>query len=128
VDDLLQFLRDRLNETEARVRALPAGPWRWTKWDDPESEGLTGPNGAVLTSEDAEGYKSWITRDEAFDAYLQDIQPARILAEIQAKRALVDEFERCGPNTQGHSGLRFAVQVHAAVYADHPDFRDEWRP
>lgn len=54
--------------------------------------------------------------------------PARVLAEIEAKRALVDEFERCGPNTEGYSGLRFAVAVIATVYADHPDYREEWKP
>jgi hypothetical protein len=96
MDDLVQFLRDRYDEHEARLRALPAGPWAWHRFEDPgapESDGLVGPGGTVLASADAECYKSWIDRHEAFDAYLQDIQPARALADTEAKRQILAAYE-----------------------------------
>jgi hypothetical protein len=43
--------------------------------------------------------------------------PARVLAECEARRRIVTE---CGWET---------VMRHLALpYADHPDYRDEWRP
>jgi hypothetical protein len=47
--------------------------------------------------------------------------PARVLAECEAKRRIVEwygeEPGRVGP----------ALGMLAAVYADHPEFREEWR-
>jgi len=49
--------------------------------------------------------------------------PARVLAECKAKRKLVADYARYemyyGPNL---------FYVLAAVYADHPDYRQEWAP
>jgi hypothetical protein len=43
--------------------------------------------------------------------------PARVLAECEAKRRLIQVY---------NDG--YAVRVVAAVYADHPDWCEEWRP
>lgn len=69
--------------------------------------------------------------------------PARVLREVAAKRELVagEGFDRC----QGHpkpwmrhgqygAGFCFTppegsvLYVLAAIYSDHPDFNEEWRP
>ena len=61
--------------------------------------------------------------------------PARVLAECEAKRRMVDEREGCAnaKDDQGrpasmllksHAGW---LRILAAVYADHPDFDPEWR-
>jgi hypothetical protein len=51
--------------------------------------------------------------------------PTRVLAECEAKRRVVAASE------QGHGGwpdgVYFALQCLALPYADHPDFREEWR-
>ncbi|MFH8926376.1 DUF6221 family protein [Streptomyces pristinaespiralis] len=148
-DDLVKFLRARLNEVEARVRALPDGPWEWKTFDDSGSDALVGPDGTVLCSGDAEGYKSWIDRHEAFDAYLQDIQPARVLAEVETKRHLLDEHQEgtlgcavCAApedfdeDSEGNAEWSRAakwwpcptLRLLALPYADHPDYLEEWRP
>jgi hypothetical protein len=56
----------------------------------------------------------------------------RVLAECEAKRRIV---ERCDPHmtpegaTWEHEGLAMDVLGElASVYADHPDYREEWRP
>lgn len=62
--------------------------------------------------------------------------PARVLAECEAKREIVryylllcEQAEAQERPFHFHStGLLYAVRTHAAVYADHPDYRDEWRP
>jgi hypothetical protein len=54
--------------------------------------------------------------------------PARVLADVEADRKLIAEFLRCGPHTQGHVGLLGAVKIRAERFADHADYREEWRP
>ena len=65
-----------------------------------------------------------------------DIGPARVLAECEAKRQIVeactrplprlcyhpDEWEREQHDPEG------ILNILAAVYADHPDYLAEWRP
>lgn len=142
MDDLITFLRARLDEIEARVRALPEGPWEWRSIDEsgPAFDELVGPTGeSVLSSSDTEGYCSWITRHETFDAYLQDVQPARVLAEADAKRRVVALHEAadheyaegpvCLSCDQG-GPLPYpcpTVRLLALPYADHPDYREEWK-
>src|SRR4051812_5406867 len=68
-------------------------------------------------------------------------QPARVLAECEAKRAIVallltsDAFvsQAIGDvqeaaARQGRSVARIACEALATVYADHPDYDEEWRP
>lgn len=65
------------------------------------------------------------------------IQPARILAECAAKRAIIERqraiWEQAMDVTlndiedDANEGLDFAIRALAAVYADHPDYREEWR-
>lgn len=57
----------------------------------------------------------------------------RLHAECQAKRAIIESVARglrydiaC---QEGHAAHFDAVLEHlAAVYADHPDYQEEWRP
>jgi hypothetical protein len=55
--------------------------------------------------------------------YTQPDPDQRMLAECAAKRALVENYARYemyyGPNL---------FRILAAVYSDHPDYQDEWRP
>lgn len=56
-----------------------------------------------------------------------EVSPARVLAECAAKRAIVDSWRRVqsvGTNGFGPG----ALQHLAAVYADHPDYDEAWRP
>jgi hypothetical protein len=46
--------------------------------------------------------------------------PARVLADVEAKRRIV-EWDVEQPVDRG------VLNILASVYADHPDFREEWR-
>lgn len=46
---------------------------------------------------------------------------ARVLAECEAKRRIVEEAPLWGCG-------RTMGKILAAVYADHPDYREEWSP
>lgn len=69
--------------------------------------------------------------------------PARVLAECDARRRIVEEFTardgdvelmlgNRGPTFDRRqrewSGLRLALRILAAMYADHPDYDEGWRP
>jgi hypothetical protein len=71
-------------------------------------------------------------------AHIARHDPPRVLAECEAKRRIV---EACGdiwePNDHRwmsdtdadyHAGLEVAARFLAAIYADHPDYRQEWKP
>lgn len=49
--------------------------------------------------------------------------PKRVLAECAAKRAII-EWHRNWPVLVEAP----ALHILAAVYADHPDYREEWKP
>ena len=111
MDDLVQFLRARLDEDEARARRAIDGP-----------------------------RTAFVSADEDIEPLLFDedgvfVLPARVLREVDAKRQILEECEDADrrsnwPDFDGgvFSGLDTAVQHLALPYADHPDYREEWRP
>jgi Family of unknown function (DUF6221) len=66
--------------------------------------------------------------------------PARVLREVEAKRAIMDAYEavlaECAtmlgdrrPRTYGeHDGLLLAAKHLAAVFEDHPGYDEAWKP
>lgn len=67
------------------------------------------------------------------------ITPAKMLAECEAKRRIVKRHTKCGTGSGycddgGHGWVDAAepgcadLADLALPYADHPGFRDEWRP
>lgn len=55
--------------------------------------------------------------------------PREVLAECEAKRRIVEHFTK-HRNWQEFYGAIAMVPLKAlaSVYADHPDYREEWRP
>ena len=60
---------------------------------------------------------------------------ARVLREVEAKRRIVDVAAECadgmwhtGYTCGAENGYADILDHLAAVYADHPDYREEWRP
>ena len=54
--------------------------------------------------------------------------PVRVLAEVKAKRRIVDAHRAGFPNKDSYAMGRLALCALAAVYADHPDYETRWRP
>ena len=56
---------------------------------------------------------------------------ARVLAECEAKRRIVKSFAAGAPyqrGTDNYATTRMVTRLLALPYADHPDYRDEWKP
>jgi hypothetical protein len=69
---------------------------------------------------------------ESAPRYVNRFNPARVLAECEAKRRIVEELGDFGDGHVWASGeasrAETALQALASVYADHPDFDPEWKP
>jgi hypothetical protein len=157
IDDLVAFLRARLDDTERVARAAPGPSWekRQVPGDFDESVALEeyvavadpDRNTVVLTDVDREVMP-----------FLLEHDPARVLAEVDAKRrrlarhgqerrilTLVDDEGHhtlmsfyvctwCTPGTSigpGQPILEWPcpdIRDDATVYRDHPDYRPEWAP
>ncbi|MFE0765417.1 DUF6221 family protein [Streptomyces smyrnaeus] len=159
--DLIEFLRARLDEDEQTARAASPGPWRHNPEKHHHIVGtplfeeavFAGPTGADATCVAGTGETddSQSMRDAA---HIARHDPARVLREVEAKRALVAAYElACRKRTEiadehwgaapsgdlsaverwkEHDAVAEALKPHvlrrAAVYVDHPDYRAEWRP
>ncbi len=71
-----------------------------------------------------------IADESRFDPH----DPARVLAECEAKRRIVERFNLLAEGGDGHeamyrrSEMVGVLRALALPYADHPEFRSEWRP
>jgi len=141
--------------------STPTGEhWCWEdeKTDKPVTpqpgidEYLTGKDGASVGLRSVEDYPSdWCTRGlfhlvisdqgeiRTADAmHIARHDPAFVLADITAKRRVLDAYEeasssydaqyRLGLGSAGDHALAMAIRLLASAYADQPGYRDEWRP
>ena len=124
-EPLTAFLKARLDEDEATAKAAAGGD----------------PGGSTART----------AKDVAVALHVGMHDPARVLREVEAKRAIVAEHEPdrvgkfgseeaarclvCLTDREGYEELWEAdewpcatLRTLAAVYRDHPDYRSEWKP
>jgi hypothetical protein len=142
VDELVQFLRERLDDDAALAEAASPGPWHPSEECDEvlAVDGVTVADGFALSGRQLRATTEHIARQD----------PARVLAEVEAKRQLVelhgwatlragggaqyyDTVTVCRSCEQNHqfpelSWPCLTLRVLALPYADHPAYRAEWRP
>lgn len=117
MDDLVQFLRDRLAEDEQTALAASTGPWR--SYTGPERKWLS--KGDLIHPVDTWDHKA--SDPVIMTALWTDSQhiawwnPERVLREVEAKRRILD-----GPTTV------VLLKLLALPYNEHADYRDAWRP
>lgn len=54
--------------------------------------------------------------------------PDRVLAECEAKRRIVERHSGCDEVSYGDTSTCPDARDLALPYADHPDYRPEWKP
>jgi Family of unknown function (DUF6221) len=108
IEEIAAFLAARLDEAEARA---------WAVHD-------VGRCDALLYEEDMAGAAA---RTPDCDCGY----PARVRREVEAGRAIMAEYERALERAPGNlpmiNALGRLVKARAAVYSDHPDWREEER-
>jgi hypothetical protein len=140
-DDLVVFLRARLDIDEQVAREATVGPWR----NAPTSshyEDAAGPAEGVYAVVSGTGLtyiaRTGIRGDRQGMVNAEHIalhDPARVLAEIDAKRRIIAEYEKEArlmasgyesAYTAGGQDARYTVLRFLALpYRDHPDYRPE---
>jgi hypothetical protein len=143
-DDLVAFLRNRLNEDEQVARAANV------KQDDPEwytnHIALAFPRAyrvrsrrdnrpiATVTdvSGDEEADATGILDGQAAAAHIARHDPARVLREIESRRRLIDEHYPVDPCDVHDADMRGTacetLRLLASPHTDHEDYRAEWHP
>ncbi len=111
-DDLVAFLRARLDEDEQIARA---------------ADGNRAFDGTGTIPDLISTVAIHVARHD----------PARVLAEVDAKRRLIDSYLPEASKTDeqvneewgyGSALADDLLRLLALPYADHPDYRDDWRP
>lgn len=148
MSDLVAFLSARLGDDEATAKAASPGPWfSWIEGRDGR-----GGDSFIGTEGEADLYvsvgKGYHPKWEADQDFIARHDPARVLAEVEAKRAIlaghapgypVTYPKPSGQPTCGvcHAGgwdwepenwPCLTVRALAAVYSDHPDYDPAWAP
>jgi hypothetical protein len=128
---VIAFLEARIDEDEAALRAIEdsSEPWRGQWVGDEMNFSLRTRNGWSLARA--------VTVEGGFPpgvlAHIARHDPARVLREVEAKRAILDEHAQIPGDGVNFT---FAEQNRAedillalaAVYSDHPDYDSAWAP
>jgi hypothetical protein len=131
---LVEFLRARAQDEEDGARAA-ADAYHGLTWTSPGDGTVVGDSPHHVT----------IMYDEGSPLALADHiarhDPARVLADVEAKRAVLDRLEfvrdtsppvahvrALDMKTGADAALRDVAHFLAVPYASHPDYRAEWRP
>ncbi|MFF1444096.1 DUF6221 family protein [Streptomyces sp. NPDC058295] len=129
-DDLVQFLRARLDEDEQLAQAATPGPWT--------QSGIGDYGWTVSFSQPGSGVETADSDQGRADAdFIASHDPARVLAEIASKMSILTDYtkeqwvmeqgHRTGWTEGGQSVREYLIKGWAALYESHPDYRQEWR-
>jgi hypothetical protein len=139
--ELVAFLQARLSEDEQAARAATPGPWTVDAKEYPET--IYAPGNVDVVAGGRWGGEASVFNSTEDAVHIARHDPARVLREIAAKRRLLalyvehermdrETFEAEGEHARSLVSLRAAyfdaVRFHAAVYCDHPDYDESWRP
>jgi hypothetical protein len=134
---LTEFLAARLDEVEAS--ALEAAKVPGKDWDVTDG-GPGRERDGVLWDEDHANVIAFFDDHLAAAGHAAAHDPRRVLREVAAKRAILTEvvpqIGRMDEQVIGEWGAGDEelvehlplLKIMAAVYSDHPDYDDAWRP
>jgi hypothetical protein len=116
MDDLIAFLRARLDEDAAAARR--AG----------DSFRQIGETGVIVATEGDRAEECASANWAGIAEHIVRHDPARVLAEVDAKRQIIDWVLEWPMRPHPPSSVDGVLERLALPYADHPDYKDAWRP
>ncbi|WHM30162.1 DUF6221 family protein [Streptomyces sp. BPPL-273] len=114
MEDLVEFLRARLDEDEADAAAASPGPWHV----DAEGDEVLAVDDITV----ADGFALSGRQLRATTAHIARHDPDRIMRQTAILRGRVDLWSK-----MAGSHARANLREFAAIWDDHPDYRPEWR-
>lgn len=137
---LTDFLLARIAEDEVGAREASPSPWSYPGIES-VSGGMIYDKTRTIGSvyyEQPDDHDGSIVRHmlapeaDANGAHIARHDPARVLAECEAKRRIVEQASEDHAEGGGITSAEIALQhilcALALPYADHPDYREEWKP
>jgi hypothetical protein len=133
--ELIEFLRARFDE-DAQVASAATwcpGASRWSAHHREEYDGRW----VIVDSLDDRVIEvdTEASDDACVAAHIARHDPARVLRDLEAKRRIVAEYERYAAERRRAMGgwdpqseVSPILAALAAVYAEHEDYRENWRP
>lgn len=112
-DELVTWLRAQLEDDERVARTGQAdGISQWIALED-----------GVVINADSWRIANATAEDDKREVaeHIARWDPARVLAEVDAKRRILDDFS-------WEAGQVRAIMFLALPYADRPGYREEWKP
>ncbi|MFI1165612.1 DUF6221 family protein [Streptomyces sp. NPDC020801] len=145
MDELVRWLGEQLDEDELWVREAKKDGgdcWNLLAFERGDGAIYDDSGNQVLTynTDPATGLPELLDNPLGARqaAFIAAHDPARVLRETDAKRRLVERYERAWENRRAHPddlasagaflALHDAVKLLALPYADRPGYRDDWRP
>lgn len=134
MSNIKKFLLARIAEDEAAARAASPGPWVYTTVESVGGGTLYDQTRVIgsLDYEQPDEHDGRIVRHllkreaDANGAHIARHDPARVLAECEAKRRIIEQV-RDVEWTSSYAVRDFVLEHLALPYADHPDFDPAWR-
>ncbi|MBP2583380.1 hypothetical protein J3A78_003858 [Streptomyces sp. PvR006] len=114
--DLIAFLSARLDEDAAAARR--AG----------DSFRQIGETGVIVATEGDRAEECASANWAGIADHIVRHDPARVLAEVNAKRRIVTAYENYDNDAPELDVPESVLRLLALPYADHPDYRPEWAP
>ena len=136
MSDLIAFLAARLNEKESIAKAAQLrfpGPWD-------RSLALDSPLPSAVSLYDSLDESFGVIRGSYAAEHIVLHHPARTLCEVEAGRAIIARYKRAaalpasviafthGQDDGYAQACLDVIRDLAALYSDHPDYRQEWKP
>lgn len=128
MDDLITFINARLDDEAALIEVMRDGGFPPETWI---TEAARNPVWTILRDADDPTPIAYIRDSRCEYEHIALHDPARALREIEAKRAHLAAYEGAisGCLEWGIvSTLGDILYSDAAVWSDHPDYRQEWAP
>jgi hypothetical protein len=145
-DEIVEFIKTQLDEDEAAVKTMGVerhGRW----WASQRIDGSFDPEGTTVYFDvrrsDGLGYMHLGTPGMLSGptaAHIARHDPAAVLADVAAKRAVIELYETAKTALEASAGTVLAgaaklnlraygnaVRALAAAYANRPGFKPEWR-
>ena len=129
---IAEFLKARLAEDAAVATRLDEGQRSWTWLPDPKHPDYQGEVREIFLEACNTTAPGFIQYEAGEHIARHD--PASVLADIAAKRAIVAEYERVerSKDTYAHYfaawvAMSFCVRQIARLYESHPEFKAAWR-
>jgi hypothetical protein len=122
-DDLAAFLAARLDEDAEIVETIRSGGFPAATWTTEPAKG----GWEILRESDDPTPLGYVTRSRCEHVHIARHDPARVLREVEAKRALLVLADPASGDGLDYGG-EWILAAMALAYSDHPDYRAEWKP